>query len=1110
MERTIIIHGPSDIPYGQLSNTSFTPFILDGKRWNTVENYVYANMVTSPIHQILLQTAKIQGDKKKTNTDDKVRQLVANREVQIDRALERNEIEQIRASILNEVMMQKLNIYQLYSHLYSIELYNTIRSAVEKTYRAQLSRMPEMESMLLSTGNRPIIYSSTHSLLGVNIETNKGANIIGNVLMQLRYQLFNNQKVQESKKNINKRNIDIINAYTTYTILQHEATKDYFQEYKDLSQEEIVKLFVSKNPTIRLENLGISKDFDEDIISKYNRGIYSYIKPEIENPGTTFMLIRNKKREENEITNKNIILGEYILYVLKKKGKIIDNPNETIQNFIMSSPTIEDYLDLQERIINLYKEQKLPSKLIEKIQKKLIIEAKEMEEKESEHETGNENEESNDISSMDEIKERFASDSNQLKLELLKRLQSYTGKKLEYYREWTTDKIERYLSKYEMGKSEPKTKGAWVVYVKGKKYDEYEEKPSIKRIKKRVGNEEIKIVWKSEVKKEIVEEEGDLELGVKATGKPIYLYADIDEKNELSSFSPIHDSPFIIDEIEYPNLSTFIIVSMLSQTGKTINPNKNKMISKGMPTREAVKLLKKDGVFLSPEEAIGIYENIENETDNELFATFLKIALNKKFEDISLQNLLLLTDKKHIICSNTNDLLGKDSNLAGKYLDELRTTINNYREKNPFPRILQLQVGEFLMSDSFMSSWLRMRVADICFVVNLMKEYTEIITGEATKVDVKLLENAIDRVYQPCSAVFTGGNDIVEIPDSFIHIVSGCNFQSTRADINERIEKIKIKIKDEERSYNTVEKKNLGEQNEFMSGIYQSLSVRKKKEEMDSYNKEKSNVKTAEEKKEHETIIKEYKKELQELVASKKQEEKSNNISKTDAINVIWSRLSRCLSFVIGNRQDLTQQDLRKIIASAEMLNSNKITCQLTPQNLKDDEETCAASAIANILTGLQLFKKTYKPLKEYKMVTRIDIETAGSIILRRKEGRKEESEVQALPEVIQVLEENSDDENDVKSENGQTPVEFEIGDEVDLEAVEIDYGNAIPEDEEFSFNPKKPNKKVEILKIVIREISGKELENLDELASYYSYMINRVKKFGKTNRINFFATMKQ
>lgn len=63
MTDNIRLYSPQDIPFGRLSNNSYHPIIIDGKKYSTVTNYIFSCMVLNSSNKKLLQQAEITGGK---------------------------------------------------------------------------------------------------------------------------------------------------------------------------------------------------------------------------------------------------------------------------------------------------------------------------------------------------------------------------------------------------------------------------------------------------------------------------------------------------------------------------------------------------------------------------------------------------------------------------------------------------------------------------------------------------------------------------------------------------------------------------------------------------------------------------------------------------------------------------------------------------------------------------------------------------------------------------------------------------------------------------------------------------------------------------------------
>ena len=61
MANIIELFNPTDKPFGRLSNNAYHPMTIDGKKYDTVTNFIYSNMLTAPSLRTTVQNAKIRG-----------------------------------------------------------------------------------------------------------------------------------------------------------------------------------------------------------------------------------------------------------------------------------------------------------------------------------------------------------------------------------------------------------------------------------------------------------------------------------------------------------------------------------------------------------------------------------------------------------------------------------------------------------------------------------------------------------------------------------------------------------------------------------------------------------------------------------------------------------------------------------------------------------------------------------------------------------------------------------------------------------------------------------------------------------------------------------------
>ena len=68
MTNIIELFNPNEKPFGMLSNNSYHPMTINGKKYDTVTNYIFSNMLTTPMFRSVIQNTKI-GDVKGLNTE---------------------------------------------------------------------------------------------------------------------------------------------------------------------------------------------------------------------------------------------------------------------------------------------------------------------------------------------------------------------------------------------------------------------------------------------------------------------------------------------------------------------------------------------------------------------------------------------------------------------------------------------------------------------------------------------------------------------------------------------------------------------------------------------------------------------------------------------------------------------------------------------------------------------------------------------------------------------------------------------------------------------------------------------------------------------------------
>lgn len=831
----IKIYNPNEWPYGKLSNNAIHQMKIDNTVWNTVTNFIYANTLNTPIYRMALMSAPIKGDNRTVNIEDKVKQIVANIELggeaqfkgygapiygglEYARKIYPDEVERIRQQVIYDVNLKKMDIYQLHNHYLGLEYVNTVTKAVETAYHVLLDNNVQLQQILLNTGNRPILYNSGNHILG--IADGNGANIVGNTLMQIRHEIINKGRMEQSI--INKQTFEnrIFVAYIVKYILENELSKgvDIEQKYGGMSPEEIlaskIKMFETREAVLRYFN--VPESIKPYTIKMYNMGKLPILQKEFENPGSMAKEIKKLNIDEfKEIqrqTRNKVILRFYVIYQLKNMNPNISEKEIEmgIDEFMAGIPSVEDYENLAKRVSMLYFTGGLPENVSTMIHEGLV-EGKISEENFEEEKEKEESSSSSSTSSStsyeedDEIANNLSNDKKSRKKFFISELSKFSGKNQKYFRGWTLANLEKKYNKY-MNKPDEEA-GKWIVELKNRDntkelLKEFDHRPTDKDISKLVKkyneNNERQIKSSQLVtrfrrsefnkssspsfqEKEIEKEKEIIEGHVKNFGEPIYLNPII-ENNEpfIGEFSPLFVHNLNIDGYNYNNISSYITTILLTQTG-IIGDVRNKGIFKrGRPVQEARSLiLDKNGNFLPPQEAGDVYMQENLKTHQNLINILAHVAIKKKFEDIDLQYILKSTGKKYLQWNDPNDVyLGGKENLAGKIWMEIRSTL-----KLPKLYVNKESLPDIVLKDGFIKEWIKMQLSDMCSTVGKLKCYIWKTSKIDEDIDGKFVETILNEFYSPSANI---SNIAVEIPvpTFFISLVEECFGMRTYKETN--------------------------------------------------------------------------------------------------------------------------------------------------------------------------------------------------------------------------------------------------------------------------------------------------------------------------------------
>ena len=441
MEKSIYILDPKDIPYGPLSNNYEYYFELDGKKWKSVTNYILSNMLKTPIYRLTLEIANPNFNSKQDSIKSDLQKTIKNIELRKGMKLNKQEINKIKEQIKYETEYNNMNIFEMYRYFVEQEsIFTLMKKGIENGYTSRLKQNPKLLKKILSSGDNPILYYSFDNLIGIDPNTKKGSNLIGNILMQIRHKLRLEEKFNIQKNIKQEEDENIFKAYIAYNILNYEISNDLdIDLYLGKNSEQIIEIFKDKYK-IFSNPLGITKDYLPSIKNSYEKDEIPFIKDEIQIPGSMSYSLRNEKYIEIKLRNKNkrefLIFNSYVKYILKRAYKNEDKESIkfNVKNLIKAAPSINEYIKLKDRIIKMYNQKQLPLKLLNKIKDKLKYFP--------EITIPNQPVENKDI--------------------LIETLIEYTGKNFEEYKNYTKDELLQKIKNIKNLKQE----GYWDIIIK--------------------------------------------------------------------------------------------------------------------------------------------------------------------------------------------------------------------------------------------------------------------------------------------------------------------------------------------------------------------------------------------------------------------------------------------------------------------------------------------------------------------------------------------------------------------------------------------------------------------------------------------------------------------
>ena len=334
MVQRIEIFSPKEYPFGPLSINYTDNLYIDSKKYPTVTNYIYSNLLQNPNNQNIIQSIKIKDLNNKYN-----------------------ELE------LNETT-------------------KNIEKALTIAFDTKINMSADMEKTLIDTNNRTIIYISQNDFLGMGTDNN-GLNLVGKYLEQKRHQIKNSYKLKDTEKTKQETEHKLYQIYIADIALTKEITEGIsdLSIYEGKSIDTIITMMETAHNKDPLKHPAVVRPPEEEVIELYNNPKYTNLIPgqvliAINNPTTLVPYLRKLYLEEfrtKQIQKQyNLVLDMYCAYIIEKNYPHLaeDKYNEAIkQQYNKIGQYNKSELSL--KIYNLYKQGMLSERLSKKIDTEL-------------------------------------------------------------------------------------------------------------------------------------------------------------------------------------------------------------------------------------------------------------------------------------------------------------------------------------------------------------------------------------------------------------------------------------------------------------------------------------------------------------------------------------------------------------------------------------------------------------------------------------------------------------------------------------------------------------------------------------------------------------------
>lgn len=241
------------------------------------------------------------------------------------------------------------------------------------------------------------------------------------------------------------------------------------------------------------------------------------------------------------------------------------------------------------------------------------------------------------------------------------------------------------------------------------------------------------------------------------------------------SFSPsYYTSMLTIDNYQFPTVIHYafcVLISLLQSVRTLKNAYKYILVDPDA-------IITGPNNFRSPEEIVKKYYSMRDADYSTSIKKYALKGIDEKFTDIEMADVLILTENQRLVWNDTSDpILGvgeknRGDDYIGKILMQTRKLVKNSGKNEFVPNITVNNIENILQSDPFMKAWFEMRLKDMCNIVSIMKEHVYHQTNENHSLDSVFVSTVLDKIYQPCSALyFRAGKVDIPVPKFVTHMI---------------------------------------------------------------------------------------------------------------------------------------------------------------------------------------------------------------------------------------------------------------------------------------------------------------------------------------------------